>query len=82
MNFETMNLNFRTLSSGALAEQEGRGSGRLVEDRGKEPGHDANPASWTLWLRLKSRICLVWEASSLQGLQLLQPGEMALARNQ
>lgn len=28
MNFETMNLNFRTLHSGAFAEQEGRGSGR------------------------------------------------------
>lgn len=27
MNFETMNLNFRTLPSGAFAEQEGRGSG-------------------------------------------------------
>lgn len=34
MNFETMNLNFRTLHSGAFAEQEGRGSGwRRTEER-------------------------------------------------
>ena len=34
MNFETMNLNFRTLHSGMFAEQEGRGSGwQRTEER-------------------------------------------------
>lgn len=50
---------------------------RLAEDRGEETGGPVNHASWIFWLRLKRRICLVWEASCLQGLQLLQPGEMA-----
>lgn len=37
MNFETMNLNFRTLHSGMFAEQEGRGSGwQRTEERKRE----------------------------------------------
>ena len=77
MNFETMNLNFRTLHSGMFAEQEGESSLNLAEDRGEETRGPVNHASWIFWLRLKKRICLVWEASFLQGLQLLQPGEIA-----
>lgn len=77
MNFETMTLNFRTLHSGAFAEQEGRGSG----SRRRGNRRDVNHASWIFWLRLKGRVCLVWEASCLQGPQLLLPGEMAFSRN-